>query len=60
VDGHLPRGLETEADGAAADLDDVDLDVVTDADGLADAAGESEHVNPSMGVWWPSVAGERS
>jgi hypothetical protein len=38
----------------------VDLDVVADPDGLADAAGESEHGNPSMGVWWPSVASSRS
>jgi hypothetical protein len=36
---------------SASHLDDVDLDVVTDADRLADAAGECEHEYPSMGVW---------
>src|SRR3954462_3476823 len=56
VDRDLPRGLESQPDGAAADLDDVDLDVVADPDRLADAAGECEHEYPSMGVWWPSVA----
>jgi hypothetical protein len=50
------KSLEAEADRAAAHLDDVDLDVVADADGLADAAGECEHVYPSMGVGWPSLA----
>src|SRR3954454_4096138 len=50
VDRDLARGLEAQPDRAPADLDDVDLDVVADADGLADAAGESEHWNPSMGV----------
>ena len=59
VDRHLAGSLETEADGAAPDLDDVDLDVVADADGLADAEGESEHVYPSVGVVWPSLAGGR-
>src|SRR5215207_3324743 len=43
VDGDLARGLEAEPDGAAPHLDDVDLDVVSDADRLADAAGECEH-----------------
>src|SRR4051812_46051599 len=56
VDRDLPRGLEAQPDGAATDLDDVDLDVVADPDRLADAAGECEHEYPSMGVWWPSVA----
>src|SRR3954452_24547411 len=50
VDRDLARGLEAEADGATAHLDDVDLDVVADADRLADAAGECEHRYPSMGV----------
>src|SRR3954447_11705953 len=56
VDRDLAGGLEAQADRAAADLDDVDLDVVADADRLADAAGECEHVYPSMGVVWPSLA----
>jgi hypothetical protein len=35
----------------------VDLDVVADADRLADAAGECEHEYPSMGVCvLPSLA----
>src|SRR3954454_4865188 len=50
VDRDLPRGLEAQPDSAAADVDDMDLDVVADPDRLADAAGECEHEYPSMGV----------
>src|SRR3954471_24006587 len=49
VDRDFARGLEAQPDRAAADLDDVDLDVVADADRLADAAGESEHEEPLHG-----------
>src|SRR3954451_13690753 len=53
VDRHLAGGLEAQPDRAAADLDDVHLDVVADADRLADAAGECEHLLPLHGLWWP-------
>src|SRR3954453_9549129 len=49
VDRDLAGRLEPEADGPAADLHDVDLDVFPDADALADVAGECEHWFPLHG-----------
>src|SRR4051794_33456383 len=57
VDRHLAGGLEPQPHRAAADLDDVHLDVVADADRLADAARESEHLLPLHGLCWPPGTG---
>src|SRR4051794_27564838 len=56
VDRHLTGGLEAQPHGAAANFDDVDLDVLADPDALADAAGECEHELPLHGCVQPSVA----
>src|SRR3954468_4336264 len=52
VDRDLAGRLEAQPDRAAADLHDVDLDVLADPDALADVAGECEHWSPP----WVCVA----
>jgi hypothetical protein len=47
VDGHVLRGIDTDADLVAFDAQDGDRDVVTDDQGFANAAGKNKHCSLS-------------